>query len=235
MKLPGCGSPENWWWRYMQPKKKRKTISPIRSRVAWSICFIASKPAPCTNSVTITFSRLRLGDDVGDDDERVAAEDPRQRALVLRLELVVELLADPRADLLGGRLDVEARRDLLHQPQDHPEVLHVRADRLGDAGVLDLHRDLAAVVQPRPVDLADRGRGHRRLVELGERLVERLARARTRSPCACRRSGPWARRRGACRACAGTPRGAPRGPARRRGSSAPGRASSPRPSSSRAR
>ena len=18
--LPGCGSPENWWWRYMQPK-----------------------------------------------------------------------------------------------------------------------------------------------------------------------------------------------------------------------
>ena len=37
MKLPGCGSPENWWWRYMQPKKKRKTISPTRSRVAWSI------------------------------------------------------------------------------------------------------------------------------------------------------------------------------------------------------
>ena len=44
----------------MHPKKKRKTISPIRSRVAWSICFISSKPAPCTNSVTITFSRLRL-------------------------------------------------------------------------------------------------------------------------------------------------------------------------------
>ena len=20
MQLPGCGSPENWWWRYMQPK-----------------------------------------------------------------------------------------------------------------------------------------------------------------------------------------------------------------------
>ena len=36
MKLPGCGSPENWWWRYMQPKKKRKMISPTRSRVSWS-------------------------------------------------------------------------------------------------------------------------------------------------------------------------------------------------------
>ena len=51
-------------------------------------------------------------------------------ALVLGLELVVELLADARADLLGGRLDVEPRRDALHQPQDHPEVLHVGADGL---------------------------------------------------------------------------------------------------------
>ena len=38
-------------------------------------------------------------DDVGHDDERVPAEDPRERALVLRLELVVELLVDPLADL----------------------------------------------------------------------------------------------------------------------------------------
>ena len=38
-------------------------------------------------------------------------------------------------------------RDPLQQPQDHPEVLHVGPDRLGDARVLDLDRDLAAVVQ----------------------------------------------------------------------------------------
>ena len=41
----------------MQPKKKRKTISPTRSRVAWSICLIASKPAPETYSLTSTRSR----------------------------------------------------------------------------------------------------------------------------------------------------------------------------------
>ena len=38
-------------------------------------------------------------DHVGHDDERVAGEDARQRALVLGLELVVELLDDPLADL----------------------------------------------------------------------------------------------------------------------------------------
>ena len=100
-------------------------------------------------------------------------EDPRQRALVLRLELVVELVVDPRADLLGRGLDVEAGRDPLHQPQDDPEVLHVGPDRGGDARVLDLDRDLAAVVQPRAVDLADRGGGDRLGVELGEVLLQR--------------------------------------------------------------
>ena len=89
------------------------------------------------------------------------------------LELVVELVADPRADLLGRGLDVEAGRDPLHQPQDHPEVLHVGPDRGGDARVLDLDRDDAAVVQPRPVDLADRGGRDRLLVELGEDLAQR--------------------------------------------------------------
>ena len=41
----------------MQPMKKRKTISPTRSRVAWSRSLMSSNPAPRTNSVTITFSR----------------------------------------------------------------------------------------------------------------------------------------------------------------------------------
>ena len=218
MKLPGCGSPENWWWRYMQPKKKRKTISPIRSRVAWSISFIASKPAPSDELRDDHLLARQAGDDVGDDDERVAAEDPRQRALVLRLELVVELLADPRADLLGGRLDVEPGRDLLHQPQDHPQVLHVGPHRLGDAGVLrpsPRRRGRRAGGPGRP------GRSRRRRPASGRtrRTSPSAARpARTRSPCACRRSAPSARRRAACRACAGTPRGTPRARGRRRGS-----------------
>ena len=41
----------------MHPKKKRKTISPTRSRVSWSSSLIASKPSPVTYSVTSTFSR----------------------------------------------------------------------------------------------------------------------------------------------------------------------------------
>ena len=77
----------------------------------------------------------------------MAAEDARQRPLVLSLELVVELLVDAQADLLGQRLDVEAGRHPLHQPQDQPEVLHVGAHRRRHAGVLDLDRHVAAVVQ----------------------------------------------------------------------------------------
>ena len=78
------------------------------------------------------------------------------------------------ADLLGGALDVEPRGDPLHQPQDDPEVLHVRPHRLGDARVLHLDRDVAPVVQPRAVDLADRGGGDRLGLERREDLLDRL-------------------------------------------------------------
>src|SRR5438552_17664327 len=45
-----------------------------------------------------------LAHDVGDEDERVPGEDPRQRPLVLRPELVPALLADALADPLRDRL-----------------------------------------------------------------------------------------------------------------------------------
>src|SRR5881392_2421491 len=47
-------------------------------------------------------------DHVGHDDERMAAEDPRERALVGGLELVVELLVDARADLEELDYELEA-------------------------------------------------------------------------------------------------------------------------------
>ena len=115
------------------------------------------------------------GDDLRHDDERVAAVDPRERALVLRLELVVELLVDARADLVAHRLRIQARRDPLHEPQDHPEVAHVRAHRLRDAGVLHLDRHVAAVVQLGLVHLTDRGGGDRHRVERLEDLADGLA------------------------------------------------------------
>ena len=44
-----------------------------------------------------------------------------------------------------------------------------------DVGMQDLDDDLLAGVQPRPMDLADRSRGHRPRLELGETLLERPA------------------------------------------------------------
>src|ERR1700709_1393303 len=99
------------------------------------------------------------------DDERMPGEDPRQRALILRLELVVELLDDALADLFRDRLDIEARRHPLEQAHDHVEVLHVRADGSRGAGILHLDRDVAPVVERRAIDLPDRRRRDRLLVE----------------------------------------------------------------------
>jgi hypothetical protein len=51
--------------------------------------------------------------------------------------------------------------------------VEVRLHDLLDVGVLDLDRDLGAVVKPREMDLADRGRGDRALLELREHLARR--------------------------------------------------------------
>jgi hypothetical protein len=93
----------------------------------------------------------------------VVAVGARHRAVVLRLDLVVELLGDALAQLAVERLDVEPGREPLDQRQQHREVAEVGLDRLGDAGVLELDRDLVAVERDRAVDLADRGGGERLL------------------------------------------------------------------------
>ena len=81
----------------------------------------------------------------------------------------------PLAQLLGDRLRVEPGRQRLRQPDQHAGVAQVGLERLGDPRVLDLDRDLAAVEQRRAVHLADRGRGERLVLELGEVLGDRLA------------------------------------------------------------
>ena len=115
--------------------------------------------------------------DLGHVRERVAAVRARDRALVLRLELVVELLGDPLAQLRVDRLDVQAGREPLDERQQQREVAQVGVDRLGDAGVLDLDRDRPPLVRHRAMDLADRGGRERLLLELGEhrrRLLPQL-------------------------------------------------------------
>jgi len=113
-------------------------------------------------------------DHVGDDDERMPGEDTRERALVLGLQLVVELLDDPLLDLLRDRLDVERGSHPLEQAHDHVKVLQVGAHRAGDAGVLHLDCHLAAVVERGFVDLADRGGGDRLLLEGLEDVLDRF-------------------------------------------------------------
>ena len=99
--------------------------------------------------------------------------------LIGSLAAVVELFLDPHSELLGHPVDVEfrfARREAAHQAEEGRQqlgVLEVGVDRGADPGVLDLHRDRAAVAQPGRVHLADRGGRQRLPVELGEGVLGR--------------------------------------------------------------
>ena len=164
----------------------------------------------------------------------MAVVEAGHRALVGGLELVVELLDDPRADLVADGLDVHLRRDALRQPHQHSEVLHVGPDRVVDSRVLDLDRDRPPAGQLGPVDLADGRRRDRLRVELARTSPTAVARGRPRSPCASTRTRTSARRRAASRASPGSAPDARPGRSRGRRTTSPGRASSPRPSSRRA-
>ncbi len=109
-----------------------------------------------------------LGVDRGNADERVPAPKPRQAAMVGRLELVVALLDDPPAELVDHSLDVEPRHHPAQQRRQHPDVAHVRFDRVGDPGVLHLDRDLTAVARLPPVHLTDARRRRRLRVDRSE-------------------------------------------------------------------
>ena len=103
------------------------------------------------------------------------AHQPLDAALVLGLELVVELLADPLAQLREQPFRVQSRGEPLDERQQQRRVAQVSLDRLRHPGVLDLHDDVVAVDRGGAVDLADRGRGKRTLVEVGEHALERAA------------------------------------------------------------
>ena len=98
-----------------------------------------------------------------------------ERSLVLRLEFVVELLQDALPKLRGNRLRVQPRRQHPRQSHEDAGVGHVRLECVGDSGVLDLDRHGRAVVEARPVDLPDRRRGERLLLDRGEDALGTLA------------------------------------------------------------
>ena len=113
-------------------------------------------------------------DHVGNEHERVASPGPREAAVGLGLELVVELADEALADLGGHRLRVHGGSKELGGPHDQAHVLKVGAHRLGDARVLDLDRHTAPIVQARAIHLADRSGRESGLVELREDILERL-------------------------------------------------------------
>ncbi len=109
--------------------------------------------------------------DPRDEDEGVPVVSAGEGALVLRLELVVELLQNPLAQLRGDGLGVEAGREHLREPHDHAGVRQIRLEGVGDARVLHLDGDPRPVLQRGAVDLADRGGGERLRLDLGEHPV----------------------------------------------------------------
>jgi hypothetical protein len=105
------------------------------------------------------------------DDLRVVAERRRERALGLRLELVVQLLLDPGLQLLDERLDLDAGHHRPDRPGEAGQLAQVGAQRVAGAGVLHLDGDVAPVVPAAPVDLADRRGGGRPAVQPDEPLA----------------------------------------------------------------
>ena len=105
---------------------------------------------------------------VGHEHVVVVAEGGREVPLVAGLEVVVELLAHPRLELVHDRLDVDARHPRPGHPGDPGDLVEVGHQGLGRPRVLDLDGDLAPVAPDPLVHLADRGRGGRHVVELDE-------------------------------------------------------------------
>ncbi len=99
----------------------------------------------------------------------------RDAPAVLRLELVVELLGDALAQLVDERPAVEAGAEPLDERDERSRGAEIGVDRLHDAGVLDLDRDVAAVLRHAAVDLADGGCRDGLRIEVAQHARRRLA------------------------------------------------------------
>ena len=104
-------------------------------------------------------------------DVRVPLEQPREAALLLRLDLVVELAGDPLAHLAQQRSSVATRRKTRDDRADEPDRPQVAVDRVADVRVLNLHRDVLAVTGVRAVDLTDGSDREWLLVEGGKYIL----------------------------------------------------------------
>jgi len=105
-----------------------------------------------------------------DHDLRVVAPRGAEALLPGRFLLVVRLLHDSLAQLVGDghAVDRRGQRGEAREPSDAPEV---GSERLCDVGILDLDGD-APSVEARPMDLSDGGGRHGFTLEVVEELVD---------------------------------------------------------------
>ena len=114
--------------------------------------------------------------DFGDDELRQPEAGVQFAEVGHRTDLVaeVELLANlcPQADEVGDRVPGLADPLAGHQPRHRFHHLEVGRDDACDSGPEHLHRDIAAVVELRPMDDRDRGRSHGFMGKLGEEFID---------------------------------------------------------------
>ncbi len=79
-----------------------------------------------------------------------------EQSLVVGFEAVVELLDEPGAQLVHEWSAFETREEQCERPEHHIGVHEVGADRVVDAGILDLHRDPEPRLGDRSMHLPDR-------------------------------------------------------------------------------
>ena len=90
---------------------------------------------------------------------------------VLGLAAIVELLAQPRADLLGDLAGVDLRAEPALHGEDHAELAEIGFDRRLHVGILELAGERPAVEADRAMHLAERGGGRRLVLERTEALL----------------------------------------------------------------
>ena len=110
----------------------------------------------------------QLGDHLGQREVRVIGEQAAVMLQVGGLLEVVGLVVELALGLVEQRRDVEAGRQQARDAQQRRHVVHVAGDAAGDARVLHLDRQPAAVEGLGRMHLADRGRRHRGERELAE-------------------------------------------------------------------
>ena len=121
--------------------------------------------------------RAEFGEGLGNADGRVAFKQQRELLQIAFFAAEIQFSSQHAGDFRDGfpRAIRDELGNALGQQGQARQHIQVLADDLLDAGVLNLHRDSFARLQPSSVHLPDRCRGHRHVLEFGEQLFRRLS------------------------------------------------------------